>query len=203
MLNRIWNRPGSQYAEKIKHSVEPYFNVQRISAIDDFEQFVQIDGVDTVVGKMTRVSYGVNNRVFRKPGGGGHSTEMLNVALGQSYYTDARAAQYDQYYQTSTAPRRASSRRCRCRCGPGPSTASTRSSAPNTTRVQRPPHDVGRRHGRLSATGCSRRGWSQRRFIEGLSGFDDPARLDHYLNSASSRKALQNRIGGTTRSTTT
>ena len=105
-FNRIWNRPGSAYAEKIKHSVEPYFNVQRVSPIDDFAQFVQIDGVDTVVGKVTRVSYGVNNRVFRKPGGGGRSTEMVTVALGQSYYTDARAAQYDKYYQTSngTAP---------------------------------------------------------------------------------------------------
>ena len=95
-FNRIWNRPGSGYAEKIKHSVEPYFNVQRVSPIDDFAQFVQIDGMDTVVGKVTRVSYGVNNRVFRKPGGGGRSTEMVTVALGQSYYTDARAAQYDR-----------------------------------------------------------------------------------------------------------
>ena len=47
--------------------------MQRISPIDDFAQFVQIDGMDTVVGKVTRVSYGVNNRVFRKPGGGGQS----------------------------------------------------------------------------------------------------------------------------------
>ncbi len=39
-------------------------------------------------------------------------------------------------------------------------------------------------------------GWSQRRFIEGLSGFNDPARLDHYLNSATTWKALRNRIGG-------
>ncbi len=93
-FNRIFNRTGSKYAEKIKHSIEPYFNVQRISPIDDFAQFVQIDGIDTIVGKVTRVAYGVNNRLFRKPGGGGRSTEMLTVALGQSYYTDARAAQY-------------------------------------------------------------------------------------------------------------
>ena len=39
-------------------------------------------------------------------------------------------------------------------------------------------------------------GWSQRRFVEGLSGFNDPDRLDHYLNSASSWKAWRNRIGG-------
>ena len=53
-FNRIWNRTGSGYAEKIKHSIEPYITVQRISPIDDFSQFVQIDGVDTVVGRSTR-----------------------------------------------------------------------------------------------------------------------------------------------------
>jgi hypothetical protein len=39
-------------------------------------------------------------------------------------------------------------------------------------------------------------GWSQRRFVEGLPGFDDPDRLDHYLNSSTSWRALRNRIGG-------
>jgi hypothetical protein len=39
-------------------------------------------------------------------------------------------------------------------------------------------------------------GWSQRRFIDGLPGFEDPTRLDHYLNSATTWRALKNRIGG-------
>ena len=196
-FNRIWNRPGSAYAEKIKHSVEPYFNVQRVSPIDDFAQFVQIDGVDTVVGKVTRVSYGVNNRVFRKPGGGGRSTEMVTVALGQSYYTDARAAQYDKYYQTSngTAPSKFSPLSLQVRAWP----------ADGVNAQFRAEYDTKFEAIRtMSADGTvalgdwlhSTFGWSQRRFIEGLSGFDDPTRLDHYLNSASSWKAWQNRIGG-------
>ena len=94
---------------------------------------MQIDGVDVVVGKVTRIGYGVNNRLFRKPGGGGRSTEMLTVALGQSYYTDARAAQYDKYYQTSngTAPSKFSPLSLQVRAWPA--TASTRSSGPSTT----------------------------------------------------------------------
>ena len=39
-------------------------------------------------------------------------------------------------------------------------------------------------------------GWSQRRFIEGLPGFDDPDRLDHYLNMRTSIKTRSNELGG-------
>ena len=31
VLSKIWTRPGSVYAEKLKHSIEPYFNVERVS----------------------------------------------------------------------------------------------------------------------------------------------------------------------------
>ncbi len=148
-FNRIWNRPGSKYAEKIKHSIEPTFNVQRISPIDDFAQFVTIDGVDTIVGKVTRVSYGVANRIFRKPGGGGRSTEMLTVTLGQSYYTDARAAQYDKYYQTSNgaAPSKFSPLSLQVRAWPVDGHQRTVSRRVRH-QVPRHPHDDGRRHRR-------------------------------------------------------
>ena len=39
-------------------------------------------------------------------------------------------------------------------------------------------------------------GWSQRRFIEGLRGFDDPSRLDHYLNSFTTVRNRGNNVGG-------
>jgi hypothetical protein len=39
-------------------------------------------------------------------------------------------------------------------------------------------------------------GWSQRRFIEGLPGFDDPTRLDHYLNANTNWKLWDHRIVG-------
>lgn len=196
-FNRIWNRTGSKYAEKIKHSIEPYMTVQRISPIDDFSQFVQIDGVDTVVGKVTRVNYGVNNRVFRKPGGGGRSAEMVTVSIGQSYYTDARAAQYDKYYQTSygTAPSKFSPLSLQVRAWPTQGiNAQFRTEYDTKFEAFRT----------MSADGTvalgdwlhSTFGWSQRRFIEGLPGFNDRTRLDHYLNSASTWRALRNRIGG-------
>lgn len=197
VFNRIFNRPGSRYAEKMKHSIEPYFNLQRVSAIDDFDSYVKIDGVDAVVGQVTRVTYGVNNRLFRKPGGGGRSTEVVTVALGQSYYTDARAAQYDRYYQTSygTAPSKFSPLSLQVRAWPSEGLNAqfraeydTKFSAFRTMSAD----------GTVAAREWlhSTFGWSQRRFIDGLAGFDDPERLDHYLNSATTWRALRNRIGG-------
>jgi len=150
-----------------------------------------------VVGKVTRVSYGVNNRFFRKPGDGGRSTEMVTVALGQSYYTDARAAQYDKYYQTSygSAASKFSPLSLQVRAWP----------AQGVNAQFRTEYDTKFNAFRtMSADGTvalgdwlhSTFGWSQRRFIEGLPGFNDPARLDHYVNSASSWRAFANRIGG-------
>jgi LPS-assembly protein len=197
VFNRIWNRPGSQYAEKLKHAIEPYFNLQRVSPIEEFDSYVKIDGIDSIVGKVTRVSYGVNNRLFRKPGGGGRSTEIVTVALGQSYYTDARAAQYDKYYQTSygSAPSKFSPLSLQVRAWPAAGVNAqfraeydTKFSAIRTMSAD----------GTVAAREWLHTtfGWSQRRFIEGLEGFNDPNRLDHYLNSATSWRALRNRIGG-------
>ncbi len=39
-------------------------------------------------------------------------------------------------------------------------------------------------------------GWSQRRFIPELAGFDDPKRADHYLNASVNLRGAGNRIGG-------
>jgi len=39
-------------------------------------------------------------------------------------------------------------------------------------------------------------GWSQRRFIEGLQGFDNPGQLDHYLNARTRVQNRDNTVGG-------
>ena len=40
-------------------------------------------------------------------------------------------------------------------------------------------------------------GWSRRRFIPGLSGFDNPEFADHYLNASVNWHGLGNRVGAT------
>ena len=39
-------------------------------------------------------------------------------------------------------------------------------------------------------------GWSQRRYIKNLAGYDDPTRTNHYLNADASLRFSQNRYGG-------
>lgn len=197
VFNRIWSFSGNQYAEKIKHSIEPYFNVQRISAVDNFDRIVQLDYVDLVVGSTTRLGYGVANRFFRKPPGG-RSREIGALTIGQTYYTDARASLYDQYYRSNngTAPNKFS-----------PLSLSARAQPTDTITANfRAEYDT--RYGAfrtMAADGTVRigswlqsvAGWSQRRYIPELAGFNDKTRLDHYINAFTNMRFRRNKIGGT------
>ncbi len=198
VLNRIWTFPGSKYAEKLKHSIQPFFNVERVSSIDNFDRIVQIDSTDTIVGQTTRIAYGVANRLYRKPAGNGQSREILNATIGQSYYTDARAAIYDRYYQTSfngTAPSSFSPLSIAVRAVP----------TDHVTANYRAEYDTQFHAFRtMAADGTvnwqrwlqAAVGWSQRRFVQGLQGFNDPSRLDHYVNGLTTVRLKENKYGG-------
>jgi LPS-assembly protein len=196
VLTRIWSFEDNAYAEKIKHSVEPYFTVQRISAVDNFDRIVQLDYVDLVVGDSTRLGYGIANRFFRKPPGG-RSREIGTVTIGQTYYTDARASLYDQYYRSNngSAPSKYSPLSLLARAVPTDRiTANFRAEYDTKFGAFRT----------MAADGTIQQGtwlqaiagWSQRRYIEGLAGFDNKAKLDHYLNGATNVRFRQNRYGG-------
>ena len=66
-----------------------------------------ITGAAGFVGGSTQYGYGVNNRFYAKrPGEAGRPSqarEILDVALSQTYYTNALASQYDPRYTSSTA----------------------------------------------------------------------------------------------------
>ena len=105
VFNRIWDTPDNGFAEKFKHSVEPYVTVARTSSIDNYANIVKIDGVDTIFGGNTSFVYGVTNRFFAKrrtaPGRPAVSSEILDVQLEQTYYTQAAAAAFDPRYASS------------------------------------------------------------------------------------------------------
>jgi LPS-assembly protein len=106
VFNRIWDTPNNGFAEKFKHTVEPFLNISRTSSIDNFNQIIQIDGTDSIVGGTTQYNWGVNNRFYAKsPGEGGRPSqarEILDVSLSQTYYTNSLASQYDHQYTSST-----------------------------------------------------------------------------------------------------
>jgi LPS-assembly protein len=104
VVNRVWNTPGSGFASKWKHTVEPFYNLQYVTAVDNFDEIVQLDGTDYIVGGTLRMDYGVTNRFLAKRAGAessGSAREIAAVVVNQTYYTDARASQYDYNYSTS------------------------------------------------------------------------------------------------------
>ncbi|MGE3520680.1 MAG: LPS-assembly protein LptD, partial [Vicinamibacterales bacterium] len=101
---KVWDTPNSGYAERFKHTIEPYFNIQRTSSIDAFDRIIKIDGIDNVVGNTTSISYGLQNRIYAKRRFGriSRAQEILAVEISQTYYTDARQSQLDARYATNT-----------------------------------------------------------------------------------------------------
>ena len=107
VFNRIWDTPENGYAEKFKHTVEPYMNVQRTSSIDNYDQIIQLDGTDTSSAARTQYSYGVNNRFYAKrpaTRGGRARRARFSTSRCRRPTTPTRcASQYDPRYRSSTA----------------------------------------------------------------------------------------------------
>jgi LPS-assembly protein len=98
VFTKIFNTPGSGYAQKWKHVIEPSLVISRKTQIDNEANIVKLEGTDFAVGGHTDYVYGVNNRFYAKKE---TSREILNVSLSQTYYSDDRAATVDPNYQSS------------------------------------------------------------------------------------------------------
>ena len=194
---KIWDTPNTGYSERMKHVIEPWLSVERATAVDNFEQIVRIDSTDSIVGNTTRLRYGVDNRFYARRGDSG-AQEFLTIGVEQTYYTDARASQFDQQFMTSfqqTTPSNLSPLALTAR-------AAITEGIDGSLRAEYDTHFMALRTIRADADiGVGgwlhqRTGWSQRRFVEGLSGFDNPDYLDHTLNSFTNVRALDNKWGG-------
>jgi len=194
VFSRIFNA-GATEGLKLKHVIEPVFSIRRISAIDVFDRIVRLESPDYTVGDVWQFSYGLNNRLYAKRTS---SREVLNVAINQSYYTDATAAQYDQQYQSSSYAAAASKYTALAlfvRAAPterlqgdfrtewDPTFQTLKTLAANGTINS----------AKLQASA----GWSRRRFIPGLPGYDNETLANHYLNASANWRATNNTIGAT------
>jgi len=103
VFNRIWDTPNNGYAERFKHTVEPFMTVTRVSPIDNFDQILQTDGTDSQRGDRTDLSYGLNNRFYakRKTGSISQAQEIMSLSISQTYYTDALQSALDRQYSTT------------------------------------------------------------------------------------------------------
>jgi LPS-assembly protein len=198
VFNRVWNTPENGYAERFKHSVEPFLNVQRTSSIDDFDRIVQIDGTDRVaVGGSTNYSYGMINRLYarRRLGPASQAQEIVSVDVTQTYYTDERSALYDLQYATSTAgslPSHFSPISLNVRATPSSSVnASLRTEIDSRYYALRAFTVDGSYNwaGRVQTSA----GWSQRYLV----GEDRRDPLSQSLNIGTNARTLDNKYGGT------
>ena len=110
--------PNNAIADRLKHVIEPNFNIQHITDFENLSRVVTTtSSYDYVIPGVTRMSYGLTNRILvrKTPSEGKASNaasaarEVASVSITQSYYTDPQASRYDNYYQsssyTSTTPR--------------------------------------------------------------------------------------------------
>lgn len=198
-FTRVWNTPDNRYAERFKHSIEPFFNVQRTTKVARRSEIVQIDGVDTPYGDTTSLSYGINNRVYakRRIGQNSQAQEILNIEISQSYYTDARQSLVDPGYSTSftgTAPNKFSPVRLQARTSPTQNINGTVRAEIDSRYRQLRTLSVSTSHDweRYLQTSV---GWSRNFFIRNLPGFNNPSSLTHYLNFATNARTRDNKYG--------
>jgi hypothetical protein len=102
---RIFDRPQSRFAERMKHVIEPSIAFDFTSDIPGFRRTpVASDVTDFVVANSTAVTYGLTNRLFaraRAEGAArGATREFLTIGVQQTYYSKPEASRYDGNYQS-------------------------------------------------------------------------------------------------------
>jgi hypothetical protein len=190
VFTRVFNTPGSGFAERYKHVIEPAVTIKRTSAFDRFTEVVQTDGVDAIIGGDTQVTYGITNRLLarvRQDDGTVRTPEILKLEINQTYYTKALAAAYDSQYQSSfgnlyayaTPESNFSPVRAVLDFTPSPTLGGQLFVEFDTefraVRSYRASFRIARSVMDFNAD------WSKRRVIPGLRYFDNPLLADHFL----------------------
>ena len=191
---RIYDGSGSRF----KHSIEPFLQIVKRTAINNYEQILKFEGTDWIVGNATGYTYGANTRLYAKrtaDGPGGIPRELVTASLRQTYNTDANWIAEDQKYRTShtTDPR--------SHFSPIQLTVRT-SPKPEVTGAFRTEYDG--RWGKFKTFGADgtwssptvslQAGWSQNRFQPDEFG-KNVAPRSHFLNSNATIRFQQNRYG--------
>jgi LPS-assembly protein len=93
-LVRIWDAPKASYAQRFRHSIEPFLSVTYRTAISNFDLIPKLEGTDSTVGNATSYSYGMSTRFYAKrtvDGPRAIPREVITASLRQTYYSDARS----------------------------------------------------------------------------------------------------------------
>jgi len=98
VFTKIFNTPGSSYAQKWKHVIEPTLTITKRTLIDNVLNIVQLESYDQVPGGDTQYIYGLSSRLYAKKES---AREILSASLQQTYYTKEIAASVDPNYSST------------------------------------------------------------------------------------------------------
>ncbi len=93
-LVKIFDAPKSSYAQRFRHSIEPFMTVTYRSAIDNFDAIPKVEGSDNIVGNATSYNYGLSTRFYAKrtvDGPRAIPREVITATIRQTYNSDARS----------------------------------------------------------------------------------------------------------------
>ena len=196
-LVRIWDAPNSKYAQRFRHSIEPFAQVLYRTSIDNYELIPKLESTDHIVGDATSYTYGFNTRFYAKrtvDGPRAIPREVVSATIRQTYNTDARSILSDaEARQRNAIP---TSRFT-------PVSLTVRTTPFNGVNGTFRTSFDGRysRFRNFSADGSWEQtnisllaGWSQVRFRPNLLGVN-VATLTHFLNSNATLRFKQNRFG--------
>ena len=194
VLSRVYQSPGSGYAERFKHLIEPRVSVQWLSPFDRFAEVVRNDHVDQQVGGTTTVNYSLTTRLLARLRGGGRVHQLLSAGISQSYYSNALAAVFDSQYQSATVGS----------YSPIQISAQVTPADQLSVRYQMFIDQRTLQVRSYSASGMFNRrtmelaaGWSKRQYLPDVPGFADPNAATHFLNANLNLHTSDGRTGGT------
>jgi hypothetical protein len=198
VFNRVWNTPDNGYAERFKHTVEPFMDLSRTSSIDNYSRIVQTDGIDNAVGNATNYGYGLNNRFYarRRLGQTSQAQEILSVGVSQTYFSDPRSALNNQENSTGGGtPSNFSPIFVNVNSSPAPSFNASMRAEIDSQEYELRTMSIsgGYNWNSLVQTNV---GWTRRFFIANVLGFDDPNRRDQAVNVSTNLRTRNNRLGG-------
>jgi LPS-assembly protein len=102
VLSKIWDTPGSGYSERMKHVIEPSFNLEYISDVTNQARVPNTDSSVVAVGGAMKFTYGLTNRLIARTRGEGDARgttrEFLTIGVQQTYYTNPETSRYDTTY---------------------------------------------------------------------------------------------------------
>ncbi|HKY20635.1 MAG TPA: putative LPS assembly protein LptD [Vicinamibacterales bacterium] len=97
-LVRIWDAPKNSYAQRFRHSIEPFMQLLYRTSIGNYDLIPKLEGTDYIVGSAASYTYGMNTRFYAKrtvDGPRAIPREVISATIRQTYNTDARSVLAD------------------------------------------------------------------------------------------------------------